>query len=166
MNRKQSGLVLLVSVFLLFAAFPALAQNSGTDCHQVGGVLMTNVNAIAGQTNLGPVYGDLSGSVAATILGQNSDGSYNVDAYWVTSGGDAIKLAPLVLHPTYPVPSDPNIIAVPWGNYVGKIIPGGTGKFANATGTISHFGIIDLKQDTVAFRYSGQVCYNDTSNKQ
>jgi hypothetical protein len=36
---------------------------------------MTNIGAIAGVSNLGPVSGDLAGSVAATILGQNGDGS-------------------------------------------------------------------------------------------
>ena len=35
-----------------------------------------DIGAIAGVTNLGPVSGDLSGSVAATILGQNSNGTY------------------------------------------------------------------------------------------
>ena len=48
---------------------------------------MTNIGAIAGVTNLGPVFGALAGSVAATILGQNGDGSFNVQHYWVTAGG-------------------------------------------------------------------------------
>jgi hypothetical protein len=166
MNTKQIGLVLLVSVLLLFAAFPVWAQNSGTDCHPVGGVLMTNINAIAGQTNLGPVFGDLSGSVAATILGQNSDGSYNVQHYWVTAAGDTIKFQQAVLHPTYPVPSDQNIVAVPWGNYRANIEPGGTGKFTNATGYTDYSGMADFHTEglgalTLVLRYSGQVCYND-----
>ena len=71
MNIKRSGIVL--SAFLLFAVFPAWAQNP--HCEQVGGVLMTNIGAIKVPspqgTNLGPVFGDLAGSVAATILGQN-----------------------------------------------------------------------------------------------
>jgi hypothetical protein len=175
MNTKQSDLVLLVSVFLLFAAFPALAQNSGTDCHPIGGMLMTNVNAIPTGgplgTDMGPATGDLKGSVAATILGQNSDGSFNVQHYWVSAAGDEIKFQQAVLHPTYPVPSDSNIVAVPWGNYRANIEPGGTGKFQNATGYIYGFGMADLDSSgfgalTVVFRYSGQVCYNDTGNQQ
>jgi hypothetical protein len=54
----------LLSVLMLFAVFPAWAQNP--HCEHVGGVLMTNVGAIAGTTNLGPVFADLQGSVAAT----------------------------------------------------------------------------------------------------
>jgi len=161
MNMKRSGSVLMWSVLWLCAAFPVWAQNSGKDCHPVGGVLMTNIDAIAGQTNLGPVFGDLKGSVAATILGQNSDGSYNVQHYWVTSAGDTIKFHQAVLHPTYPVPGDLNVVAVPWGNYRADIEPGGTGKFTNATGYIYAFGMLDLHPDklTVVLRYSGQVCY-------
>jgi hypothetical protein len=51
---------------------------------------------------LAPVFGDLAGSVAATILGQNADGTFNVQHYWVTAAGDAIKLKVTVLIPTYP----------------------------------------------------------------
>src|ERR1035441_739806 len=66
-------------------------------CEPVSGVLMTNINAIAlptaaNGTNLGPVFGDLQGSVAATIIGQDSTG-YLVQHYWVTSTGDKIGRA-------------------------------------------------------------------------
>ena len=66
MSMKPSGVVLL-SVLGLFAALPAWAENS--HCEQIGGVVMTNIGAIAGVTNLGPAFGDLQGAVAATILG-------------------------------------------------------------------------------------------------
>jgi hypothetical protein len=59
----------------------ALAEDQDGHCVPVGGALVTNIGAIAGVTNLGPVSGDLAGSVAATILGQNGDGSYNVQHY-------------------------------------------------------------------------------------
>jgi hypothetical protein len=52
---------------------------------------MTNIGAIAGVTNLGPVFGDLQGAVAATILGQNNDGSFDIQHYWVSTTGDTIK---------------------------------------------------------------------------
>jgi len=70
----------------------AQEQTSNFNCVPVGGALMTNIGAIAGVTNLGPVSGDLAGSVAATILGQNSNGTYNVQHYWVTAAGDTITL--------------------------------------------------------------------------
>jgi hypothetical protein len=49
----------------------ASAQALSSHCVPVGGALMTNIGAIAGVTNLGPASGDLAGSLAATILGQN-----------------------------------------------------------------------------------------------
>jgi hypothetical protein len=72
-------------VFSLLALVPnnlirvnAVAFAEEDACLPVGGALITNIGAIAGVTNLGPVSGDLAGSVAATILGQNSNGSYNL----------------------------------------------------------------------------------------
>jgi hypothetical protein len=126
-------------------------------CKPVGGELMTNIGAIAGQTNLGPVFGDLAGSVAATILGQNTNGTYNVQHYWVTSAGETIKFKVAVLNPTYPT-SDLAVVAVPWGNYR-SYIAGGTGKFAGASGYLDYFGIADFNQSTLLLRYRGQVCY-------
>jgi hypothetical protein len=135
----------------------ALAEDQDGHCVAVGGALMTNIGAIAGVTNLGPVSGDLAGSVAATILGQNGDGSYNVQHYWVTAGGETITLKQAVLFPTYPT-SDLGIVAVPWGHYRSDI-KGGTGKFKNATGYLDYFGIADFHQNTLVLRYRGQVCY-------
>ena len=153
-------------VFSVLACFPnslvhltpvAFAEDQDEHCVAVGGALMTNIGAIAGVTNLGPVSGDLAGSVAATILGQNSDCSYNVQHYWVTTSGDIIKIKQAVLYPTYPT-SDPGIVAVPWGNYTIHII-GGTGKFSNATGTVENFGMADFHKNTAVFRYRGFVCH-------
>ena len=132
-------------------------QDEHPGCVHVGGVLMTDIGAIAGVTNLGPVFGDLAGSVAATILGQNSDGSYNVQHYWVTTAGDIIKVKQAVLYPTYPT-SDKDIVAVPWGNYITYFI-GGTGKYKDATGTVEYFGMADFHKDTMVLRYRGFVCY-------
>lgn len=119
---------------------------------------MTNIGAIAGQTNLGPVFGDLAGSVAATILGQNGNGTYNVQHYWVTSAGETITLKQAVLTPTYPVPTDQAVVAVPWGNYR-SYVDGGTGKFDGATGYLDYTGMADFSQNTLVLRYRGHVCY-------
>jgi hypothetical protein len=134
----------------------ALAQSLRA-CVPVGGVLTTNIGAIAGVTNLGPVFGDLQGSVAATILGQNSNGSYNIQHYYVTAAGDTITLKVAVLYPTYPT-GDKDIVAVPWGNYR-SYISGGTGKFNNATGYLDYFGMADFHKNTLVLRYQGEVCY-------
>jgi hypothetical protein len=53
--------------------------------------------------------GDLQGAVAATILGQNNDGSFNVQHYWITSSGDTIKFNVAHLKPL----RDGNSIEIP-----------------------------------------------------
>ena len=157
----------LHSLFILFAialvaSLPLPAQPGR--CESVGGVLMTNIAAVDGVYNLGPVFGDLQGSVAAKILGQNSDGTFNVQHYWVTTSGDTILMKIAILHPTYPVMNgsviDKSVVAVPWGNYTSDIA-GGTGKFDGATGTISYFGMADFIKNTLALRFSGTVCYKN-----
>ena len=167
MNIRSAARLTTGVLFTLLALFPhrlvsvssmAIAQNEDQDtsCSKVGGALMTNIGAVAGVTNLGPVFGDLAGSVAATILGQNANGTFNVQHYWVTAAGETIKLKVAVLVPTFPT-SDKSVVAVPWGNYRSDIA-GGTGKFANATGYIDYFGIADFGQGTLVLRYRGQVC--------
>src|SRR4029077_17796689 len=148
---KHIGFVAAVVIGLLLAV-PAWAGQ----CQVVGGVLMTNIGAIEGVTNLGPVTGDLQGSVAATIKGQDGKGNFLVQHYWVTSSGETIVLKEAVLVPT--ATSDPNVVAVLWGNYSSDIL-GGTGKFTNATGKINYFGIADFKQGTLVLRYRGRVCH-------
>jgi hypothetical protein len=145
----------LLAISLVISTLPVWGQPRR--CENVGGVLMTNIGAIAGVTNLGPVSGDLAGSVAATILGQNTDGTYNVQHYWVTATGETVTLKVAVLTPTYPT-GNKGIVAVPWGNYSSKII-GGTGKFEGARGHLDYFGMADFIQNTLVLRYRGEVCY-------
>lgn len=137
-------------------ALVATVQAQAEECEIVGGVLMTNIGAIAGVTNLGPVAGDLQGSVAATIKGQDSHGNFLVQHYWVTSSGETIVLKEAVLIPV--ATNDPNVVAVLWGNYSSDIL-GGTGKFKNATGRIDYFGIADFNELTLVLRYRGKVCH-------
>ena len=151
--RIRSFLILLTTV--LVASLPVPAQPGR--CEAVGGVLMTNIGAIDGVYNLGPVFGVLQGSVAAKILGLNKDGTFSVQHYWVTAAGDSILFKVAILKPTFPT-ADTNIVAVPWGNYSSDI-SGGTGKFDGATGTINYFGIADFNKNTLVLRYSGTVCY-------
>jgi hypothetical protein len=160
-SRVTAGAMFLLLSFVpnnlvRLTAVPS-AQAASSHCVAVSGALMTNIGAIAGVTNLGPASGDLAGSLAATILGQNSNGTYNVQHYWVTAAGETITLKKAVLTPTYPT-NDPGIVAVPWGNYR-SYISGGTGKFEGATGLLDYFGMADFYQNTLVLRYRGQVCY-------
>jgi hypothetical protein len=145
----------------LAAALPVCAEE-GSHCQDVAGVLMTDIYAIApGQINLGPAFGDLGGAVSAQIVGQNSDGSFNIQHYWISTQGDVIKFQQAVLHPVYPIANQQWIVSVPWGSYLANIIPGGTGKWANAKGFITCFGMADFKELTLVLRYRGRVCFNN-----
>ena len=111
---KTRSFVLLLTV-ALFAMLPICAED-GSNCRDVAGVLMTDIGAIIpGTINLGPAFGDLGGAVSAQILGQNSDGSFNVQHYWVSSQGDVMKFKQAVLYPVYPIPGNTSVVSVPWG---------------------------------------------------
>ena len=163
-SMKIRNFVLLLTVALV-ASLPIYAVSdyavSESKCRDVAGVLMTDIDAITpGNINLGPAFGDLGGAVSAQIVGQNSDGSFNVQHYWVSSQGDVMKFKQAVLYPVYPIPGNTAIVSVPWGNYIAYIIPGGTGKWANATGWITAFGMADFNELTLVMRYRGNVCFN------
>ncbi|MGD0580654.1 MAG: hypothetical protein ABSC08_17215, partial [Bryobacteraceae bacterium] len=97
---KTRSFVLLFAV-AFFALCPIYADQDWS-CQDVSGVLMTDIGAITpGSINLGPAFGDLGGAVSAQILGQNHDGSYNVQHYWISKEGDVIKFQQAVLHPVY-----------------------------------------------------------------
>jgi hypothetical protein len=160
---KRNGFVLLL-VFGLVMALPAWGAPPPSSCQQVGGVLMTNIGAIAeteGGINLGPVFGDLKGAVAAKVKGGDFDAGFDIQHYWVTASGESIYFKLAHLTPTFPLGRDGSnqyIVAVPWGFYRSDIA-GGTGKFAGATGYLDYFGMADFIQSTLVLRYRGQVCY-------
>ena len=158
---KTRSFVFLLTV-ALFAMVP-VAYADGGGCHDVAGVLMTDIGAITpGSINLGPAFGDLAGAVSAQILngGQpDAQGNFHVQHYWVSAQGDIIKFQQAVLHPVY-LTGMPGVVAVPWNHYKAFIIPGGTGKWAKATGWIDCFGMADFNQLTLVLRYRGEVCSN------
>ncbi len=142
---------------VLFVVVVTVLPVSAQHCESVAGVLMTNIGAIEGTTNLGPVSGDLQGSVAAKIISVNQDGTFTLQHYWVTAAGETINFAPAVLHPAGT--GDPNVVAVLWGNYKSEIVPGGTGKYAKTHGMLEYFGLADFKENTLVLRYRGQICH-------
>ncbi len=147
---KHSSLILVLALGIL-----ATSAAFAGDCQKVGGVLMTNIGTIAGQTNLGPVFGDLQGAVAATIVGNDSSGNFLIQHYWVNAAGETIlfKVATLIPAST----SEANVVPVLWGNYSSEI-SGGTGKFKNARGKLNYFGIADFNKNTLVLRYEGKIC--------
>jgi hypothetical protein len=146
----------LALIALLAIALPASAQRH--HCESVAGAIMTNFNLLPygpeGGTNLGPAFGDLEGSVAATTI---SLSPFTFQHYWVATNGDVINFKPAVLKPTL---INDHVIAAQWGDYRAEI-SGGTGRFAGATGYIEAFGLVDLQAGSVVLRYRGEVCYVD-----
>jgi hypothetical protein len=132
------------------------ADQSTRRCVAVGGVLFTNINVIAGVTNMGPVFGDLKGSVAATVLSSNADGIL-IQHYWVTENGETIEFKPALLKPVM-VDDSGAIVAVPYGNYRSEI-SGGSGSFKGAGGMLEYLGMADFKSNHLVLRYRGEVCY-------
>jgi len=158
---KRNAFVLLL-VLGLVAALPAWGGDP--HCKKVGGVLMTNIAAIDGTYNLGPVFGDLAGSVAAKILPTpDPTGGFWLQHYWVTFSGETIKFNPAHLKPTGT--DTEGVVAVKWGDYESDIVPGGTGKYANANGKVWYFGLADFGANTLVLRYRGYVCFEGAGDE-
>jgi hypothetical protein len=158
---KLASFVLL----LMGAAALASAQTSGQTCAPVGGILFTNVGAVENRINSGVVYGDLAGTVSAAIIaGPITIGfpavgrqqiQFTVQHYWITDKGDNILFKPATA--TADTTSSDNVVSITYDNYVATV-SGGTGRFANATGTIKFLGAVDFNLNHLVLRYSGQVC--------
>ena len=157
----------LVSLALLLmgAAVLASAQTTPQNCTPLGGILFTNVAAIENRINVGVAYGDLAGTVAAAIIaGPTMTGfpaqgrqqiQFTVQHYWVTDKGEIILFKPAAA--TADTTSKDNVVAITYDNYVATIT-GGTGRFANATGTVKFMGAVDFNESHLVLRYSGQLC--------
>jgi hypothetical protein len=161
-EMSMKRMIALLVIVLTMALLPGFAQRH--HCDTVGGVLMTNINEIPygpyapdAATNLGPVFGDLAGSVTATEV---SASPITFQHHWVTTAGDTIRFKPAVLTPT--PTSNPYVLAVLWGGYR-SVISGGTGKFEGATGYLDYFGLADFQALTLVLRYKGEVCYANKS---
>jgi len=139
-------------------------------CEPIGGVLFTDIGFIPlgpSGTNQGQAYGDLEGPVAATILGADPRGGYDVQHYWVHASGGQIWFKQGWLKPSTVTPTmgptagkvDQTLTAVRWGDYVVEW-QGGTGKFANTTGYVDTFGEADFVNLTLVLRYRGMMCRN------
>ena len=157
----------LVSLALLLmgAAVLASAQTTPQNCTPLGGILFTNVAAIENRVNVGVAYGDLAGTVAAaiiagpTVIGFPAQGrqqiQFTVQHYWISDKGEIILFKPAAA--TADTTSKDNVVAITYDNYVATIT-GGTGRFANATGTVKFMGAVDFNENHLVLRYSGQLC--------
>jgi hypothetical protein len=135
---------------------PSLFAQGAANCKQVGGAILTN---FTDQTStLGTATGDLRGGLGVSVLnvtpGPNGSTIFRVHHHWVTESGDTIILADTNAT-AYPTPA--GVFALRYIN--GVQITGGTGRFEDASGTLTAFGGLDLNQGQISLRYSGQVCF-------
>jgi hypothetical protein len=133
------------------------AQGGASNCKDVGGAILTNF--IDQTTTLGTATGDLAGGLGVDVLGVTSgaNGStvFHNHHHWVTVPGDTIFLADADAT-AYPTPVQ-GLYGASYNN--GVQITGGTGRFANAIGTLTVFGAVNLGQGQIVLRYAGQVCF-------
>ena len=154
-NKISKAVSILAAVTFLVAGASAQKNNKHQHCQSVGGMLMTNLGAIDASTTMGPVTGDLKGSVSGTVVSTEVIGDnlvFHIQHHWVTESGDTLSFDPAT---ATTVPLSQTLFAVV--TYP-LHLTGGTGRFAGATGDMNAIGEIDLSAGTV-FRYSGQVCF-------
>jgi hypothetical protein len=156
MQFTNARLISIVTITMILAAVAAAAEsNKRPNCQLVGGMLMTNLGAIDASTTMGPVTGDLKGSVSGTILGTEVVGSnlvFHVQHHWVTESGDSLSFDPATATTTQVGPGLYAVITYP------VHLSGGTGKFAQLTGDFTSIGEVDLNSGQIVLRYSGQLC--------
>jgi hypothetical protein len=155
-STRLSKTVSVVAVMVLLVA-GAVAQknNKRQSCQPVGGMLMTNLGAIDASTTMGPVTGDLKGSVSGTVLSTEVIGNnlvFHIQHHWVTESGDTLSFDPATATTTAVASGLYAIITYP------VHLAGGTGKFAQVTGDLNSIGEVDLNTGQIVIRYSGQIC--------
>jgi hypothetical protein len=141
--------------FLMMA--PYLLAGDGAHCHEVGGSVLTNF--IDQVTTLGTATGELKGGLGVSVLSVTSGTGGSIvflnHHHWVTESGDTIFFADADAT-AFPM-GIPGLFGVSYTN--GVNITGGTGRFADASGTLSVFGAVNLGLGQIVLRYEGKVCF-------
>ena len=155
-TKASRAILVLAAMACLVAGAAAQKNNKRQQCQAVGGMLMTNLGAVDAATTMGPVTGDLRGSVGATILSTEVNGSnlvFHVQHHWVTESGDTLSFDPATATSTPVAPGLYAIVTYP------VHLTGGSGKFAGATGDFTNIGEVDLNSGQLVLRYSGKLCF-------
>ena len=141
---------------LFLAIVPCLYAQQGQHCRDVGGSILTNF--IDATDTLGTATGDLKGGLGVTVLGvkpgPNDSTIYHVHHHWVTETGETLFFEDAYLTA---IPTSTGLILA---DYIdGVKMTGGTGRFADASGTLVAWGAVDLSKGQLVLRYEGQVCF-------
>jgi hypothetical protein len=161
-------------IALLVMAPCLFARGDESNCKEVSGAAVTNFLIESGTVNfatesgkpfifttLGAATGDLKGAVGAYIFsitpGPNNSVVAKVHLHWVTEAGDTIFFQDAAAT-SFQVGPFSGVYAVANDSYLVKVV-GGTGRFAGATGTLKHTGVLDTNQGKVVLRYQGTICF-------
>jgi hypothetical protein len=151
MNKLMLGLisvVMLVSVGINVTS----AQDSATDCETVGGTFL--INFVDPTTGLAVLSGDLTGAVRGVILDQTMNEanimSLSLEHVIVTETGDML----MTTDEATLMPVDEGVFFMQQT----QTIVGGTGRYAEATGTLTEFGAVDMGTGQGVLRYTGEIC--------
>ena len=153
--KARKAVSILAAMAFLVAGAAAQKNNKRQTCQSVGGMLMTNLGAIDASTTMGPVTGDLKGSVSGTVVSTEVIGNnlvFHIQHHWVTESGDTLSFDPATATTTAVASGLYAIITYP------VHLAGGTGKFAQVTGDLNSIGEVDLNTGQIVIRYSGQLC--------
>ena len=154
-TKAWKAVSILAMLSFLVAGAAAQKNSKKQTCQSVGGMLMTNLGAIDASTTMGPVTGDLKGSVSGTVVSTEVVGNnliFHIQHHWVTESGDTLAFDQATATTTAVAPGLYAIITYP------VHLAGGTGKFAQVTGDFNNIGEVDLNSGQIVLRYSGQLC--------
>ena len=130
------------------------AMTAGSTCTPVGGTFIIN---FVDQTNAAALLtGDLAGAARGLAIkvenGANGVINYTTEHAITTQGGDLLRTSDHSV--LTPVPGQDKMY---FFSQVQTII-GGTGRYANATGTLTEYGAFNGATAEGVLRYTGHVC--------
>jgi hypothetical protein len=162
MDTKMKTQRSLVCSILLTAAiaFGGSVEESSQGCRYVEGAISAQIlpDGFFAGTALGTVTGGLRGATTAQFTADpQPDGSIVLALHhaFVNEAGDSLQTEDAGL--LVPVPNSPGVFRMT----VQYTITGGTGRFADATGTLDNHGEAILAgplNGQLTLRYSGQIC--------
>lgn len=147
-------LLSLVSVLMLVSVGvnATSAQDATTDCETVGGTFL--INFVDPTTGLAVLSGDLTGAVRGVILDQTMNEantmSLSLAHVIVTETGDML----MTTDEATLTPVDEGLFFMQQT----QTIVGGTGRYAEVTGTLTEFGAVNMNTGQGVLRYTGEIC--------